>query len=139
MSDDNLEKYDAFTDAIIAKIGPDVFASLTDQQRDAITDAISACRPLSRHPLDIRGTISLFYARYYYVFLMGRDRRHSTSATEADRRQGTELTGGLIFLLFALSPILLLCLLMLYFIKSMLGINLVHGRHAWEVIVDWIK
>lgn len=123
-----------FATHILRRIEPEVFATLSPAQLSAIRKAIAACYPQKRHPVDIRGALSLFFARYYFVFLIGRDQRAATQRIEAERRQKTALAGGGLFLAFALSPLLLLALLVLYFIKSALGINLFQGRHLWDLL-----
>ena len=133
------DKYDAFTDSVIRRIDPDVMASLTHDQREAIVEAVSSSRPLNRHPIDFRGIAPLFFANYYYVFLMGRDKRYGTQTKEATRRQGTALAGGAVFFLFAISPILVLALIVLYLLKSFAGIDLVQGEHAWEFLGNFLK
>ena len=101
------DKYDAFTDSVVRRIDSDVMASLTNDQREAIIDAISSSRPLNKHPIDFRGIAPLFFANFYYVFLMGRDKRTGTQAKEVTRRRGTALAGGVVFFLFAISPVLI--------------------------------
>lgn len=71
------------------------------------------------HPVDVRWTINFWRFRYYFVFLAGRDRRALTRQQERFFRR-TELTALFAFLGFST----LLGLLILYLIKSALGIDL---------------
>jgi hypothetical protein len=69
---------DPFTKAVLRQLGPELLASFTDDQRCRLERALFACRPLQRHPVDIRGIIPLFFWLFYYVLLRGRDRRRRT-------------------------------------------------------------
>jgi hypothetical protein len=130
----NHRPIDAFTDSVLRRIDPEVRATLSPPQLDAIRDAVSAHRPLKGHPVDVRGIIPLFFARYYFVFLMGRDRRAPTRAIEADRRRKTALLGGGLFFVCAISPLILFTLLFLYLLKSSLGIDLLPDTHIWDLL-----
>lgn len=125
---------DAFTDSVLRRIDPEVRATLSSAQLDAIREAVSAHRPLKDHPVDIRGLIPLFFMRYYFVFLMGRDRRAPTREIEAGRRRKTALFGGGLFFVCAISPLILLALLFLYLLKSSLGIDLFPHQHLWDIL-----
>ncbi|MEI7894278.1 MAG: hypothetical protein WCI05_14380, partial [Myxococcales bacterium] len=89
--------------------------------------------PASRHLVDLRGTIRLFFARYYVVFLFGRDRRTRTVSTEHDRRRRVNQLGEQIALGMVLASLVVCMLIALYFVKSWLGIDIIPGRHAWEI------
>jgi hypothetical protein len=78
---------DAFTQSVIGHIHPKVFATLNAEQIQAIRDAVFQCRPAKKHLINIRGFIPLIFARYYFVFLLGRDRRKEKKAVEYERRQ----------------------------------------------------
>ena len=130
------ENVDAYTDSVLRRIDAQVLESLTPDQFKAIKEGISDSRPYSRHPVDLRGLVPFFFARYYFVVLMGRDRRTSTIKEEIKRKQKGALAGGAVFLLFALSPLILAVLVVLYVFKSAGGIDIVEGEHAWEFLGD---
>lgn len=130
---DDAEIAEIFTDSILRRIDPEVRATLLPAQLSAIREAILTEHFAHRHPVDIRGTIPLLFARYYYVLVLGRDRRGSTTDREATRRKKTALVGGGIFFLVALSPLVLLGFLCLYFLKSVLDINLFADMHLWDL------
>ncbi len=124
------DKYiDAFTHHIVNNIHADVLNSLSPKQLSAIKEAIIASQPRKKHSIDIRGAINLFFARYYFVFLMGRDQRISRQEIEAERRENTTLLWDLIFMIFVLSPFILLTLIALYFLKIGLEIDIFTGEH----------
>ncbi len=132
-----IEPVDAFTDSVLRRIDRKVLASLSEEQVSAIQEGISSSRPLSKHPFDIRGTVPTFFAHYYFVLLMGRDRRVETQKLEGKRQRGSALAGGMLFFTFALSPLFLVALVILYLVKSDMGIDLVPGEHAWQFLGLW--
>lgn len=77
---------DAFTQSVMNRIHPKVYATLNAEQIQAIRDAVYHCRPTKKHLINIRGFIPLIFARYYFVFLLGRDRRKEKTSVEYERR-----------------------------------------------------
>ena len=80
--------------------------------------------------------IPLFFWRFYFVLLMGRDRRRSTARSEVERRNAAGLVADLVFVAALLGQLLLLLAVGLYLIKSALGIDLMKNLHAWELLLD---
>ncbi len=85
-----------------------------------------------KHRIDLRGTIPLFFRKYYFVILIGRDTRETTQAIEADRRAGVRRVGFIMSLVFISIPLLIFIFLLLYFLKSALGINIFPHRHLGD-------
>lgn len=127
---------DPFVGAVLRHLGEETLATFTEEQRRRLERALFACRPLQGHPIDIRGGIPLFFLRFYYVLLVGRDRRRSTSKAEHERRRAAGVVTDAIFVLCLLWQGLVVLLLGLYLIKSALGIDLIKDRHAWELLLD---
>lgn len=125
---------DPFTHHLIENLDPKVRDSLTPNQLSAIIDAARASRPETKHLVDLRGVIPLFYSRYYFVFLMGRDRRSAARRTEKQRRRWTSLWAWTLFLVVASLPVLLVIFTLLYFLKSSLGIDLLPDQHLTDII-----
>ena len=103
LSDIVKQEIDPYTHAVLRKLGVDTLNSFTEEQRQKLIESISACRPLQRHPVDLRGTFSLFFFHFYYVILIGRDKRRRTKMVEVDRRRKSSriascLSGSLIVL-----------------------------------------
>ena len=130
------DQLDAYTDSVLRRIDTDVLDSLSPDQYKAIKEGVSAARPYARHPIDKRGVLPLFFARYYFVFLMGRDKRTSTVKEELNRKRKGGMAGGAMFFVFALSPLILAALVVLYFLKSAAGVDLMGDQHAWDLIKD---
>jgi len=128
-----MQDIDPFTDSVLTKIDPSIRRTFTATQEHALIDAIRASSPLKKHPLDIRGVIPLVFARYYFVFFAGRDRRRSTKQVEAERRSQGTLTGGLMIFVIGIVPVILVSLFFFYQIKSALGLDLLPDRHLWDL------
>ena len=127
---------DPFTQRVIDKIDPKVRASLSPSQFASIEKAIRENRPLQGHPVDIRGVIPLFFARYYYVILMGRDKRLATKRKEQVRHRNY-LSKTALIILFGMGPFLVFFLLIAYFLKAALGVNLFSDTHLTDLIKFW--
>lgn len=112
---------DPFLERFFERIPPDVAASFTPEQIDAIRLAFGARRPI-RHGIDVRLSLPLLLRRYYIVFLAGRERRRHTRSLEPARRFAGA-TAALI-LVFVLSATVALGL---YGAKRYLGIDMVPG------------
>ena len=105
----------AFTYHVLSKVDPQIMESLTQNQLKAIHDAIAAQAILSRHPFDVRGTIPLFFIRYYFVVLMGRDMRPKTRVREHYRRREGDVWANFALVCFILIPLGLLVFLLFYY------------------------
>ena len=124
-------KNDPVISRLLEKMPDKVADSFNEEQPSHIRNAIGA-REWGKHKLDIRGTIKFFKWRYYYVVLAGRNRR---SLSDAEVRFAA-LVNAAFFAAFLLVSILL-GLIVLYLIKSALGINLIDG---WSLgLWGWFK
>ena len=124
-------KNDPVISRLLEKMPDKVADSFNEEQLSHIRNAIGA-REWGKHKLDIRGTIKFFKWRYYYVGLAGRNRR---SLSDAEVRFAA-LVNAAFFAAFLLVSILL-GLIVLYLIKSALGINLIDG---WSLgLWGWFK
>ncbi|MBN3216405.1 hypothetical protein [Pectobacterium polaris] len=103
---------------------------LTSEQRLAVEQAVLSITASSMHWVDVRKSFPLFNKRYYFVFLFGLDHR------KRPRKESTLfrilLTALLLFTGFSC---MLAALLMLYMIKSALGIDIFPHFHLG--IWDW--
>ena len=128
---------DPYTFHVLQRIDEKVRASFTPAQLSAITTAISEGRPSKKYRVDIRGVIPLFFARYYFVFTMGRDRRHLTKRVEQKRKFASSFLGGLTLLILGTVPLVTLILLLLYLVKCSLGINIMPDAHLKDLLMFW--
>jgi hypothetical protein len=128
---------DPYTHAVMQRISPSIRASFTLAQRSAIEQALAGGQIGKGHAVDIRLTIPLFFARYYLVWLMGRDQRVGTRRSEAKRHQGISVSSLLLFFFIAVSPVVVIMLLILYALKTALGINLMPDLHLKDFLRFW--
>ncbi|GEN39654.1 hypothetical protein PTE01_27640 [Pseudoalteromonas tetraodonis GFC] len=96
-------------------------STFTDEQLAHLKIAIGA-RQWGNHAVDCRGVVKFFKYRYYYVFLAGRNRRELS----AKEQKVARFTQALI-LSTATTFFILFTLLVLYLIKSALGIDVFEG------------
>jgi hypothetical protein len=122
---------DPFTDNIIRRIDPKIRDTLSTTQVTAIIAAIR--NPEKIRPIDIRGIIPLYFARYFFVLLIGRDKRAVMEREEHMRRQKASWLGGILFALLVSLPFLLLLFVFLYLLKYFAGVDIVPDFHLWEI------
>jgi hypothetical protein len=122
---------DPFTDNIIRRIDPKIRDTLTTTQVTAIIAAIR--NPEKVRPIDIRGIIPLYFARYFFVLLIGRDKRAVMEREEHMRRKKASWLGGILFALLVSLPFLLLLFVFLYLLKYFAGVDIVPDFHLWEI------
>ncbi len=116
---------------LLSKMPNEVAQSFTDEQLTQINLALAG-RRWGQHKLDIRGTLSFLSSRYYFVVLGGKDKR------EASRTLRNINSFGVSLLLFGITVCCsIFGLLVLYILKSWMGINLFenYSLGLW----DWIK
>lgn len=107
--------------SLLERMPKNIQTTFTDEQLAHLKIAIGA-RQWGNHAVDCRGVVKLFKYRYYYVFLAGRNRRELSLKEQKIAR----FTQAIILSLVATFTILLI-LLVLYLIKSALGIDIFEG------------
>lgn len=128
-------RQDVYVEHLMECLPPDLVHSLTEEQYLSLKKAFT--RYQTRHMLDVRGTIPLFFTQYYFVLLFGRDRRQSTQAVLADRRQDVSEKGSRLVSTFATALLYLGIVtglfLLFYFVKSMDNFNIFPGFHLRDL------
>jgi hypothetical protein len=116
---------------LLSRMPVHVQQSFTEQQLAELRVALGA-RQWGKHRIDVRGTLSFWRFRYYYVFVAGRNIREQS-------RQARQLSliGQALFLSVLISICMLFGLLLLYLLKSALGIDLLDGYSLG--IWHWFK
>ena len=134
---DNNNSSEIYADFTISRIDTDVRESLTPTQLQAIRDALVANQPFKKHAVDLRGTIPLFFARFYFVVLAGRDKRRKTVDKEKRRTFEGNVSFGyllsLLFLSFIAAMVWAAILLVVYWVKIELGIDLFSSIHLGDL------
>lgn len=121
-------------DRVFNNLDQEILHSLSQKQLDAIGEAIAEQARPSRHALELRGLIPLFFANFYYVIQIGRDKRTKYDAIPRQRRQKADRVANIllvVLLSFALLPVLAA---LLYLIKKGLGINMIPNFHLPDLV-----
>ncbi|WP_075187216.1 hypothetical protein [Teredinibacter haidensis] len=125
---------DAYTQHVMGAIDPEVFKTLNLVQLQGIRAAICANAPFRKHPVDIRGTLPLYFLTYYFVFLMGKDRRSATRERERLRLRYMKGLGAFAFVYTFIAAAIPLLFLVLYLLKSLLGIDIFSDQHLSDLL-----
>jgi len=116
---------------LLSRMPQDVADSFNEQQLSHLRLALGA-RQWGKHQLDIRGTLKLFRWRYYYVLVAGRNLRDGQRSQQQLSRL---MLAVVISVLLVISGVV--GLLVLYLVKSALGIDLFEGFSLG--IWSWFK
>jgi len=116
-------RQDPFVNGLINRLPEEQKGAFTDDQLLALKVALSG-KKWGKHAFDMRGVVGIWSWHYYYVVIGGREKRTLTRQELRAARlvQALFLLG---FLFFAT----LIGLLVLYLIKSAVGIDLFPGSH----------
>lgn len=110
-----------FVRGLLEKLPADSRALFSDEQLLALKIALGG-RTWGVHAVDLRWTLKFWRWRYYFVLLAGRNRRE-LSRREREIARFAMFVSLAVFLTFSVS----LGLLVLYLVKSALGIDLFPG------------
>ena len=102
---------------LLERMPSEVQQSFTEAQLSYLRVAMGA-RQWGKHKLDLRGTLGLGSWRYYYVLVAGRNKR----SEHRSYKTGLLVKAVLVSVLLIISTVL--GLLLLYLLKSALGIDL---------------
>ncbi len=122
---------DPFVKQLVAKLPSDAAATFSDEQFVALKAALGG-RSWGAHAIDLRWTLSFWNWHYYIVFLAGRNHRDLSR-----RERELKLLMVTLFLAGLITVCTIIGLLVLYLIKSALGIDLIPGLSFG--IWDWFK
>lgn len=104
--------------SLLNRMPEEVQESFTEEQLVHLKVAIGA-RQWGRHSLDSRGVVKFFKYRYYFVFLAGRNRRELN-----ENEKKVAWIFQVVFISILTLIFIIVMALILYLIKSALGINL---------------
>lgn len=108
---------------LLSRMPAEVATSFTEEQLTHLLTAVGS-RSWGKHKIDLRGTfkLPLYQWRFYYVFLAGKNYRELSRKEKQMSFLVTTMVSS-VFLMFSVA----LGLLVLYLIKSALGIDLFPG------------
>ncbi len=124
-----MPELDPFTDKVLARIDQKTLQTFTSPQITALDKVLRRTPRSKKHGVDIRGTLPLYFARFYFVLLMGKDRRVETYRTEEDRRRRGRRLIWIAFLVVLLILFAMILLGVAYVLKSAFGINIFPNFH----------
>lgn len=129
---------DPFTNNVINSIPVNMRETFSDEQLDALQQALAKVHSRSRHLLDVRVQISLYWTRYYIVFLLGRDMRSHVQEILLNRRQRSSRAAQIGFIAlagwFLIAGISVTGFIVLYLLKSALGIDIFPDKHLSDFL-----
>ena len=118
---------------VLDRMPIDIADSFSNEQLMHLRNAIGA-RNWGHHRVDWRGTFGVPFSRWrwYYVILMGKNRRSGTQGDTVSR--GFARLLAMMFVLFSMT----FGLVLLYLLKSFLGIDLLEDYHLglWQWLND---
>lgn len=114
-------RQDASLQPLLARMPPELRKSFSEEQLAYLKLALGA-RSWGRHAIDWRGTLKLWRHRYYFVLLLGRNRRE---LSRGERQIGLFLQALYLLIFFFFSTVL--GALALYLLKSAAGVDLIPG------------
>jgi len=121
-------KSDPIIQRILAQLPRQSRDSFTEDQLLALKTAFGA-RRWFKHPLDLRGSVSLWRLRIYYVILAGAEKRSLSYREKRRARMANLLLAGAVLGISVVGG-----LMVLYLVKSALGVDLIPGWSLglWE-------
>ncbi len=124
-------------DRILRSIPREILESFDEKQLEGLSTgldkAFSNAGSKPRHIIDLRTTFSLYFQRFYVVFLLGKDRREKTLTVLEERRRKSTRFARLILLFGFISVLFSALFLAAYVIKCLLGIDLFSDRHLSDL------
>lgn len=115
---DRIKRHDPFIAGLKERLPEELRESFTEEQLEALKLAFGT-RSWGKHSVDLRGTVKFWHRRYYFVFLAGRNYRQLSRL-----EQELSLLGKATMLAVILLACGLVGLLLLYLLKSALGIDI---------------
>ncbi|HJE71182.1 3-phosphoshikimate 1-carboxyvinyltransferase [Pseudomonas oryzihabitans] len=115
---DRIKRHDPFIAGLKERLPKELRESFTEEQLEALKLAFGT-RSWGKHSVDLRGTVKFWHRRYYFVFLAGRNYRQLSRL-----EQELSLLGKATVLAVILLACGLVGLLLLYLLKSALGIDI---------------
>ena len=122
---------DPYVQSVLRRVPLDVQSTLTIEQWDGFRKALEE-KERPRHAVDVRFEIPLYFARYYFVMLLGKDRRVRSQRVLVERRSRAKRFAAAVFIASAAAVICLGALFFLYLAKCGADINLFKNSHLMD-------
>lgn len=122
MTNETITKHDdEFKNGLLKRLPREMQESFSSEQVAALNVAFGA-RKWGKHPVDLRGTVNIWTSKFYFVVLMGRNKRQ---LSPRERRISLMVKAAFLLIFFTVST--LFGLLVIYLLKSAAGINILPG------------
>ena len=123
-----LIEQDVLAEMVVRGVPAHVRATMTEEQIKAVKSAVADTAHKSRHALDVRLVLPLFFTKIYFVCLIGKDTRSSTLDAEDDRCASARfhMSGAAVAVGSAI--VVVVAFAVLYVLKSKMGIDLFDGH-----------
>ena len=125
---------DPYVENVLRNVREDVARTLKPEQWQGIREALQTAHTPTRHLVDVRFVVPLYFVRLYCVLLLGRDRRRRVARILYDRRRRVGRFAAALFLAAFTVVLLAVLFLVLYVVKSAAGIDLFPNFH----LGDWL-
>ncbi len=129
---------DPYRDSVINSIPAAVRVTFSEVQLAALQQALAQVNGSSRHLVDVRTELSLYWVRYYIVFLLGRDRRDHVQQVSLDRRRrsrhAAKIGLSVLVVWFLMVGAAVTAFIVLYLIKCHLNIDIFPDKHLRDFL-----
>lgn len=129
----------SYAEFTLSRLPKSIKDSLTDEQYMAVKQALIAQDRPSRHRIDVRINVPLFFRQYYFLLLGGRDRRVATYRLENSRFNKIPLPirKAIHFFISIILTISLVSIffMLIYNIKTLLGFDILSDFHLSDLMV----
>ena len=115
---EELSHLDTYSRLVMQRLEKIHKRELPSEIRANFEEALLACQP-KRHGVDIRGVLPFHFARLYFVFLLGHDKRSDSLDTGIDCRQKTKPIAHVIYWLVALWPLYLILFFVIFILSNL--------------------
>lgn len=129
-----LPQDDPFVTEVLYLLPPQVASRMTEAEKEQLYRALQKGSGRSRHKVDLRFSVPLFFSGAYVVLQIGKDRRGSSGGAYFERRRAARglLQSGV--LLMACVVAIIAGAAGLYWAKGVAGINIFPKEHLRDFI-----
>jgi len=125
---------DPYIENILERVPKKVAKTLTPEQWEGFRTALKFIYSPTRHLLDLRFILPLYFTRIYCVLIFGKDTRERVEHVLFERRKRVAVAVGALVLAAAFVVLFGIVLLVLYILKSAAGVDLIPEWHFGDIL-----
>jgi len=131
--DDQEPKSDPFVEDVLKQVPRDVARTLTPRQWDGFREGLRRSLDPMRHLIDLRFTIPLYFVRYFFVIIVGRDPRGRVQRFLQERRRRASKVMAWLLVMLIIWALVMLGLLIALLFSSALHVQFLPegGSEGW--------